>query len=249
MGPLISHAANPVLKPVFRILLADDSPESQAVIQVYLQGLPYEVEFVGNGKEAVARFRTGQFDLVLLDQHMPVMDGFAAARLIRAWESSHQRTPVPILALTADSTGGAQEQGYAAGCTGWLAKPVSRERLVDALRRFGPNFSTKHARPQNGDVAGAAHLIDDAIARRRPLFLENRRQELRQLQDAIERRDCEFIRITGHRIKGLAGSYGFPDIGLAGSRLEQAAKDRDLAVMRRTIDQLALLLAQAGQAI
>ncbi|ULA58778.1 MAG: hypothetical protein LZF60_80171 [Nitrospira sp.] len=245
----LSLAPDTGSRPIFRVLLADDSRESQALIRLYLQGLPCQVDVVGNGEEAVAMFQTRQFDLVLLDQQMPVMDGFTAARLMRAWESSHQHAPVPILALTADAFIEAKEQGQAAGCTECLAKPIAKAQLLEALQKFGGISSQERAPTQNNSPAGIAALIDEEIARRRPLFLDNRRQDLGRMQDAIERGDFEFIRIMGHRIKGLAGSYGLPDIGLAGAQLEQAARDQDLAAMRRTIDQLAARLAQASQAV
>ncbi|MFO0721657.1 MAG: Hpt domain-containing protein, partial [Nitrospira sp.] len=81
------------------------------------------------------------------------------------------------------------------------------------------------------------------------LFLDHRRQDLKRMQEAIEQGDFDAIRIMGHRIKGLAGSYGFHDIGLAGAQLEQAAREQDIAAMRRTIDRLTTLLTQARQAV
>ena len=249
MASRIAHSSHAAGDSVCRILLADDSRDSQALIRLYLHGLPYQLDVAEDGEKAVAMFQSRRFDIVILDQHMPIMGGFPAARVMREWESSRQQTPVPMLALTADSSVEAREQGHAAGCTECLAKPIAKERLLDALRKFGPSSSQKPATPRNHSPAGIAALIDEEIARRRPLFLDHRRQELQRLQDAIERRDCEFIRTTGHRLKGLAGSYGFPEIGLAGAQLEQAAREQDVVAMRRTIDQLAALLARASQAV
>ncbi|GAB1721993.1 MAG: response regulator [Nitrospira sp. CR1.1] len=249
MASQVSHAADARLEPTFRVLLADDSPESQALVRCYLQAPLYHVEVVGNGEEAAALFQSKPFDLVLIDQQMPVMDGFAATRLIRTWESSHQHTPATILALTADASLEAQEQGQAAGCTGFLAKPISKERLFDALRTHCAPSPRRRITAQDNPSAGIAALIDEEVARRRPLFLDNRRQDVDRMQDAIERGDYETIRSMGHRIKGLAGSYGFPDIGQAGAQLEQAGKDHDRALIRRTIDQLAAILARAKQAV
>lgn len=248
MAAQISHVAAPGLKPTFRILLADDSPESQALIRCYLAGPLYQIEVAGNGDEAVALFQSRSFDLVLIDQHMPIMDGFEATRVIRAWEASHQRNPTPVIALTAESSLDAEKQSYAAGCTACIAKPISKKKLLDALQTYSAPSSMQLATAQGGSSAGVAALIDDEIARRRPLFLNNRHQDLDRMKDAIQRGDYEVIRITGHRIKGLAGSYGFPEIGLAGAQLEQAAKNRDVDSIRQTIDELATMLARAGQA-
>lgn len=249
MASQIYHPDDAGSKPTFRVLLADDSLESQALIRCYLQDPPYQVDVAGNGAAAVALFQSKPFDLVLIDQHMPVMDGFAATRLIRAWESSHQCGPTPIVALTADASIDVKEEGQAAGCTGCLAKPISKALLVDAVQTHCVPSSMRRATAQDPSSAGIAALIDEEIARRRPLFLDNRRQDVERMQEAIERGDYEIIRTMGHRIKGLAGSYGFPDIGLAGAQLEQAAKNQDLMSMRRTIDQLTTILAQARQSL
>jgi len=244
MASPIPHAD---LGQTFRVLFADDSPESQALIRFYAQGSPYQVDIVGSGEAAVALFQCKQFDLILIDQHMPGIDGFTATRMIRAWESSHHRSPTPIVALTADSSLEARTQGQAAGCTAYIAKPISKDLLVDVLQTYCTPSSGSRATGRDSASTRIEALIEEEIARRRPLFLDNRRQDLERMQDAIERGDYEIIRTMGHRIKGLAGSYGFPDIGLAGAQLEQAATNQDLASIRQAIDQLSAILTRARQ--
>ena len=186
--------------------------------------------------------------LVLIDEHLPVIDGFTATRLLRAWECSRQQSRAPILVVTANSTADSKALSQAAGYTGLLLKPLTRELLTETFRTYCPPSSHHGAPAQPAPSAGLAAVIDEELARRRPLFLDHRREDLTRLQDAIERGDSEYVRTLGHRIKGLAGSYGFPDIGLAGAQLELAANDRDFAAMRRIVVQLAGLLARAGQA-
>ena len=248
MTSQISHSDDSDMEPTCRVLLADDSLESQTLIQRYLQETHYQVKVVSDGEEAVAAFQSTPFDIVLIDQQMPVMDGFTATRLIRAWESSHQHSPAPILALTADSFDGAKEQSQAAGCTGFLAKPISRRQLFNALRTYCAISPTTRATTQDRHSPAVAALIDKEITRGRPLFLDNRRKDLSRMRDAVAQGDYETVRTMGHRMKGLAGSYGFPDIGMAGARLEQVAQDHDLASIRQAIDQLAEILARTSQA-
>ncbi len=248
MTSQISHSAGGDVEPTFRVLLADDSLESQALIQCYLQETPYQVEVVSDGEEAVAAFQSTPFNLVLIDQQMPVMDGFTATRLIRAWESSHQHSPTPILVLTADSFDEAKAQSQAAGCTGFLAKPISRRQLFDAMRTYCATSQTTSTTAHREQSPAVAALIGEDITRGRPLFLDNRRKDLSRMRDAIAQGDYEAVRTMGHRMKGLAGSYGFPDIGMAGARLEQAATDHDLASIRQAIDHLAEILARTSRA-
>lgn len=232
----------------FRLLLADDSPASQASIRLSLAGSATALQIAVNGDAAVALFQSQPFDLVLIDEHLPVIDGFTTTRLMRAWECSRQRSPVPILVVTENSSPDSKALSQAAGCTGLLLKPLTKDMLAEALRTYCPPASHQGAPAQATPPTGLAAVIDEELARRRPLFLDHRREDLIRLQDAIERGDSEYVRTLGHRIKGLAGSYGFPDIGLAGAQLELAANDRDFAAMRRIVVQLAGLLARAGQA-
>jgi len=97
-----------------------------------LEGLGCEVAIVGNGKAAVDAVRESSFDIVLMDCHMPVMDGFEATRAIRELPSGQR---VPIVAMTASALEGDRERCLAAGMDDYVAKPVSKEILADAITR------------------------------------------------------------------------------------------------------------------
>jgi len=232
-----------------RLLLAEDSPESQELMRCYFQGTPHHVDVVSDGEQAVATFKASRFDLVLIDLQMPGMDGFTATRMIRAWEATHQRPPIPILALTANALHDAEELSLAAGCSGILTKPISRPQLLDALSGYGSTAPTLDPQSkETGTAPDRLTRIDQDIQRRRPKFLEYRRKDVGAMQEAAARQDYEAIKTMGHRIKGLAGSYGFPDIGAVGQRLEQAAGARDLTAVHREIGTLATILAQTDRA-
>ena len=119
------------------ILLAEDCDDNALLISAYLRGTPHRVETVKNGEEAMARFTAGDYDVVLMDIQMPVMDGYEASRRIRAWERERERPPTPILALTAHAMGEHREQSLAAGCDDHLSKPIKKDRLLEALEPFG----------------------------------------------------------------------------------------------------------------
>jgi CheY-like chemotaxis protein/HPt (histidine-containing phosphotransfer) domain-containing protein len=231
------------------VLLAEDSPESQELMQFYFQGTPHQVDIVSDGEQAIEAFTTGRFDLVLIDLQMPGTDGFTATRAIRTWESAHQRPAVPILALTASAFRETEAQSLAAGCTGFLTKPISKPQLLAALNEYGSSAPAIDSTPREAkpSLDRAAH-IDQEIRQRRPKFLEYRRKDLGAMRQAADQQDYEAIRIMGHRIKGLAGSYGFHDIGALGHQLEQAAQARDLAAIHHEIMKLAAILAQTERA-
>ena len=116
-----------------RLLLAEDVPVNQKVACRALEKLGYEVEVVSNGREAVAAWETGKYDLILMDCQMPEMDGYEATREIRRREASDKH--IPIVALTAHAMKGADEECKAAGMDDHLTKPIDREVLDRCLRR------------------------------------------------------------------------------------------------------------------
>ena len=120
------------------ILVAEDNEINALLARVLLERLGHRPEIVGNGAAAVERFAAAQaagraFDLVLMDVHMPDVDGLAAARRIRAREDATGMARTPILALTATVAGEDRDACIAAGMDGFLGKPLDRERLIDAL--------------------------------------------------------------------------------------------------------------------
>jgi len=115
-----------------RILLADDHPANRKVIEIMLAGMT-ELVAVENGLQAVEAFRTGGFDLVLMDMQMPVMDGLTAAAAIRALEEEEQRERTPIIMLTANALPEHVEAGRSAGADEHLSKPVTLAALLDGV--------------------------------------------------------------------------------------------------------------------
>ncbi|HEU4602073.1 MAG TPA: response regulator, partial [Steroidobacteraceae bacterium] len=117
-----------------RILLAEDVVVNQKVAMRMLEKLGYAVEVVANGRDAVAAWESGRYDLILMDCQMPELDGYEATREIRRRERGDQH--IPIIALTANAMKGADEQCMQAGMDEHLPKPIDREALQACLRRF-----------------------------------------------------------------------------------------------------------------
>lgn len=114
-----------------RILVAEDNPVNQAVAKGFLKLKGLAADFVENGREAVEACKAGDYDLVLMDMEMPVMDGLEATREIRSLEGPV--ASVQILALTAHALSGAAERCQAAGMDGHVAKPINKDALFSAI--------------------------------------------------------------------------------------------------------------------
>ena len=117
----------------YRILLVEDNLTNQQVAQAILQTAGIGVTIAGNGKEAVELADCTQFDAILMDIQMPVMNGYEATRMIRAKASC---TKLPIIAMTAHAMKGDEEKCLEAGMDGYIAKPINQERLFHVLWRF-----------------------------------------------------------------------------------------------------------------
>ncbi len=114
--------------PPSTILIVDDGESNRELVALFLKRAGANFEMAVNGKIAVEMVNNGRFDAVLMDMHMPVMDGFEATRLLRS-----QGCTVPIIALTANALPQDERKCRSAGCTGFLPKPINRERLYRAL--------------------------------------------------------------------------------------------------------------------
>jgi CheY-like chemotaxis protein len=120
-----------------KVLVVEDTATNRLVITALLKKLGCEVALAENGEQAVVMLRDGaRPDVVLMDLHMPVLDGFGATAAIRAWERERDAVPVPIVALTADAFERDRQHCLAAGMNGFLTKPVVVDELRAELARW-----------------------------------------------------------------------------------------------------------------
>jgi len=127
-----SVADNPEARRI-RILLAEDHPVNRKVVQLILAPFPVDLTLAADGQEAVTAFKAREFDLVLMDVQMPIMDGLSAIRQIRALETEQGRAPTPIAVLSANAMDQHRDEAIEAGADAHIAKPVTPDRLLAAI--------------------------------------------------------------------------------------------------------------------
>ena len=120
-----------------RILLAEDDHDNATIIRHFLKEKPYHIDWVENGELARDRYKVRDYDLVIMDIQMPVMDGYAAVKQIRQWEKTAGHRTSPILALTANAMKEDSLQCIRAGFSGYLSKPVRKTSLMEAIQKYG----------------------------------------------------------------------------------------------------------------
>ena len=130
------HTGQTIPPKPLRILLVDDNSDNRLLVKTYLKKLPYEVEEAENGEQALERFQAGNYDLVLMDVQMPVMDGRSATRKIREWETSRNKAPTPVVALTAHAIKEEIDECMRAGCNAHLGKPVKKSTLIECIQEY-----------------------------------------------------------------------------------------------------------------
>ncbi|MET0343456.1 MAG: response regulator [Polyangiales bacterium] len=152
------------------ILAVDDNEINQTVAVELLAELGHSADVASNGREAVEAIQRRQYDAVLMDCQMPVMDGYTAARTIRAWETETGRPRIPIIALTAHAIAGEREKVISAGMDDYLTKPIARALLESTLARYLARTGIRSSRgsshrPDRGSQRSRGSLPDNDNAR------------------------------------------------------------------------------------
>ncbi|GJL93784.1 MAG: hypothetical protein DHS20C05_01890 [Hyphococcus sp.] len=144
----ISQNASMVVSDKTRVLLAEDNEVNQLVIKHMLDPNTYDLIVANNGKEALQRFETSEtgFDIILMDVSMPELDGYEATRAIRAIEQGAQKSHTPIVCLTAHVMASDIERSNEAGMDDFLAKPVSKDKLMKVVERWSSHENEKPRR-------------------------------------------------------------------------------------------------------
>jgi CheY-like chemotaxis protein len=208
-------AASPAAPAGPRVLLAEDHPINQKVACEILRRQGCRIEVAEDGAEAVRLWMHGDFDLVLMDMHMPLMSGLDAAREIRRLEGGGHRTP--IVALTASALPSDRERCREAGMDDFVAKPIRAAELLDVVaRRTGAAPPFDYAAALRGADAEVTHIVADA-------FLDQAPHDLARMRESIESGDAEALRRLAHSMKALLGGLRAEPAQQAAERLERAA--------------------------
>ncbi len=217
-----------------RVLLAEDNLVNQKLACRLIERLGAQVTVAENGESAIAVLAGGAFDLVLMDCQMPLMDGYEAARLIRAGAAGAAAASLPIIALTAHALGGDRERCLAAGMDDYLMKPIDpavlRNRLESALggtSRTAPTGAHAGAACLPLDVAALQDRIgddEDFLAELLGVFVSTIDEQVVALLAAAARGDPTAVARHAHVIKGAAGNVSADALMQAAASIEARAR-------------------------
>ena len=226
----------------FRVLVAEDNPVSSEVIVSMLELLGAQAEVVENGQEAVNALANGSFDLVLMNSHMPVMDGLSAARAIRRHEEEQQHEHrVPIVALATDAAKEDLSLALEAGMDALVAKPFSftevrevTESLAPAHREKAPTFDAEALASLNEmETLGSTGLV----ARVLTSFLKTAATHVASLARASADKNRAGLRHAARTLHSSSSLVGAERLAQLCRQIEKSASQAGWNELAALVDQ------------
>jgi two-component system sensor histidine kinase/response regulator len=241
-----------------RVLVVEDNDLNQLVARGMVERLGFRADVARNGLEALEALRSENYDVVLMDLHMPVMDGFAATRRIR--EAEHGRARVPVVALTANALAADRERCLEAGMDDYLAKPIDPDVLAEVLDRWVPlrndvevpvgtppgpadlALVQDHRHIDVDQIEGLAELRTpdggSLLATFISSFTRRADDRLEVIRDCAARADDDALAMAAHELKGSAATIGAIRVASICAELEQGGS-RVLLLRPGVLDDLA----------
>jgi CheY-like chemotaxis protein/HPt (histidine-containing phosphotransfer) domain-containing protein len=219
------------------VLVAEDNKINQQFARMLLTKAGHAVEIADNGEEAVAALRAADYDVVLMDVQMPILDGIEATRHIRALPPP--KNAVPIIAVTAHAMTGAREEYLASGMDGYLSKPLDPTALLRTLEAHAgaappaaPTPAGEAIFDPDAIAALEKHLPPNSVRELLAMFVDQIDSQIAPLRSAAAARDLDPLGREAHSLAGSAGNIGVSRLSLLARELEAACKagDADAAV-------------------
>lgn len=216
-----------------RVLVAEDNLVNQKVAEAMLRGLGYDPHIVATGAQALELNTETEFDVILMDMHMPEVDGLEATRRIR--QKSGMSRPW-IVALTASSLEEQRQQCLDAGMNDFIGKPIEIESLIGALERYGKARGIT----TSNDMVSALERDEEPLMRLKEVFakqpdkynelikdhIENGRELIGQIDDTLHQENWGGLEVAAHSLKGSASLFGSTRVSELAQRLEVSAKNK-----------------------
>ena len=249
--------SRPQQVPPMKVLIAEDGRVNQMVAASLLKNRGHEVTLVENGQEALAMIRRRDFDAVLMDIHMPEMNGHEATAAIRKWEALHGGHLI-VIAMTANAMRGDREECLAAGMDDYVAKPFRAAELLATLEKYAPKPTTAKL-PADRVSAGAAKRIFPAFDESEflqmvgspelipvvvDLFVEESEIHITTARAALESLDAKAFYQTMHSLRGLIGNFAARRASVLTNTLDELARNEHLQEAAEPLEALACEIGQ-----
>ncbi len=278
-APQDPHPAPPTPAPKVElgrranILLVEDNPVNLMVAQRLLQVLGADCDTAGNGQAALAKLDEGEYDMVLMDCQMPVLDGYSATRRWRELEQQRKaQRRLPIVAMTANAMAGDRRKCLDAGMDDYLSKPVSRAELEQCIARWkGTHMPVPPSAPASASASPSAtadpqavplpasidravlnelrEVLGDEVDKIIAVYLEDAPRLIAQLEHAVSASNPIALRIAAHTLKSSSANVGAMTLSNAARDLEYGARDGTLSQPAQAVARLVNEYASVREAL
>ena len=223
------------------ILVAEDNEANQELIKILLAKYGLSFELAQNGLEAFNFYKKNSYDLILMDEQMPVMDGNEAVKKILKYEKQNSLKHTPVCALTANVIKGDKERGLLSGFDAFLGKPIILKDLQRVFLKYLKVDNTKKSEfIKNGVQTSLIKGLDikklskelllsqDELRMLITLFIKKMEKILPELDHAIGKKDYAKIALLSHSIKGSSGNFRIEILQKEAAQMEEMAKSKNI---------------------
>jgi PAS domain S-box-containing protein len=257
LNSIFDHGENIILSPIsdYKILVAEDTTINQKVILSQLEILGYQAECVNNGQEVLDKLGKMNYDLILMDCLMPVLDGYQTTKLIRQQENPDQHQT--IIAMTANAFRESQEECLAAGMDDYISKPVTLDILEAILKRWLPEKQPLENSIQTEETSETIMLTETPIDLEQlskitggdqdfqkevlTAFLEEAPRYIDRIKQAIFNKDSQELMESAHQLKGAANMSGIREMPIVARDLEILSNNYNSEKGLVLLDQLEII--------
>ena len=248
--------AAPVMTPPghrLRVLVVEDSGVNRKVITRFLERMGHEMDFAANGREAIEMLGMQRYDLVLMDSHMPELDGYETTRRIRAGQVPNLDARIPVIGLAAFGGASDREACRQAGMDDVVVKPLRFDLLQTALETQRLSMQSFRASRQGGGDDGQPVLEEQQFNELRDLqdeesptflidmigmFSRETPDRLAELRQALDAGNARAVTQVAHTMKGAAANFGGRRLQTVSARVEELARAGKLAEAANEVPRL-----------
>ena len=223
------------------VLLADDVTENQSLISHYVKSMGADIDIASNGLEAMEMALSNEYDLVLMDIQMPVLDGLSAVKKLR--EKGYQ---VPIVSLSANNMAEEVKEYLSAGCNDAAAKPIDRSVFKQLMLKYLK--SNKQEEIEQNAVYSELLKEEPGLIALVNQFLERLPILIEELDQSFESRDWDKLKDLLHNIKGVAGNYGYEELMLLAAKGEFVVTSTDTAAFNELLNKIKAMASRILEA-
>ncbi|OYZ55875.1 MAG: hypothetical protein B7Y17_07350, partial [Sulfuricurvum sp. 24-42-5] len=205
------------------------------LIRMVLERYGFSVTIVSNGVDACDAAMKNNYDLILMDEQMPIMNGYDATEKIMAFEKEHDRIHTPIVSLTANVLKGSRERAFEHGYDAFLGKPIVLKEMEDLFERYFTKYkfteeSEKKEVKSTAEIERlkqALMLDDEQIGQLLDLFHTKMKNILPELKEAILNLDYKSIAKIAHSIKGSSANFRYEEFSKLAAVIEKSAREEE----------------------